>query len=979
MCAASRRERMAIYHCSATVIGRAKGRSIVAAAAYRAGERLDDNRTGLTHDFTRKGGVLHSEIMAPSGSPSWATDRATVWNKAEEAEDASTRRATATTGREFRLALPHELDAEARLESVRAFARHMVTTFGVVVDFSIHAPDHAGDDRNHHAHILISDRRMTDAGFTGKVRELAARTGGKENIRAIRAEWARIANSELERAGINTRIDAGSYKAQWIDREATAHLGPAAAAMERRGEGSDIGDRNRAVRTSNAARESLRESFDKVGAALKNAEVSRERRRTEREEQGAIRTHDPAAILAAITARRSTFTKAELAAAIRKSVFDPPARTRLLNDILSRPEIVALSERPGGKVTRYTTEGVLQHEAEGLAAARDLMADRRHAVGRLTARRIVESGRYGSMSAEQHAAFLRCTGPEALAIIAGEAGTGKSYVAGAIRAAYEMNGGRVVGLAVTNKVIQDMQRDGFAETRTIHGALRDIERGQAGWNRHTILMVDEAAMLSTDQLGRVLAAARDAGAKVIAIQDTAQLGSAFARGGLAGAMEAQHPAAVSRLSEVRRIKATAQDAEGQRRAFNFMHEGRWREALAIFDKAGAIRWSQTTAEARAELAARYAVDVAARPDRRRVALAHSNADVLALNAELRAVHRERGDLGADHALPTKDGPAAFATGDRVQFTVSAYRKADREAGLANGNHGTIREIDGLRVTVELDGAKGKAGRIVAFTVGANSRAGEFDGLRHGYAGTVYRSQGSTLDDVYRLHTGHEGAATNYVGNSRHTEALHVFTSREAVRGTHPWMMEAGGLDGLSEAKRESAERSYSAWTEANPDLGRRHGLADYVSYVQGKWTDEQSRAVDLDQLARQMSRREENRAASQFHRIEGAARTPEGAANAPERAQEATAAATLPRAAAVVTTPRASLLARLAAYFRRSRAATTLPTMREAARTREAEPSPPVATQPAPLPTMREAARKAAAQRPQQPTAEQGQERELEL
>lgn len=859
---------MAIYHCSASVIGRAKGRSICAAAAYRAGEAITDERTGLAHDFTRKGGVLYSEIIVPSGSPDWASNRARLWNEAERAEDKSTRRATATTGREFRLALPHELDERARVSCGRDFSRYMADSYGVAVDFSIHAPNRDGDSRNYHLHVLISDRRLTDAGFAGKVRELSARNGGEKTIVAIREQWAIIANRHLAAAGLNLSIDHRSYKARWIDRDATAHMGPAASAMERRGEATDVGDFNRAVAAGNEARDALKAELEAVGLALVAEERARLEWIEERAESAAVNTQDPAAILDAITAKRSTFTKGELAATLRKTVHSDDARARLMTAIFAHPDLVALSEQPGGKATRYTTEAVLQHEAAGLAAARALMADASHGLSRATVRRIVESGRYGTMTPEQHAAFIGATSAEGLAIIAGEAGTGKSYVARAIREGYEAEGRHVVGLAVTNKVIQDMARDGFTHTRTIHGALQDLARGRASWNEKTVLIVDEAAMLSTKQTVDIMTAAARAGAKVISIQDTRQLGSAFARGGLAGAIEAEHPAAVSRLSEIRRIKDTATDADGQRRAFNLMHEGQWSEALTIFDKGGAIHWSATNDDARAALARQYAEDVNARPDCRRFALAQSNADVLRLNADLRAIHRARGDLGADHVLQTTDGPQPFAVGDRVQFTASAYKRADRDAGIANGNHGTIRQIDGARVQIELDGAKGQPPRVVSFTVGENAREGEFNGFRHGYAGTVYRSQGSTIDEVYRLHTGAERAATNYVGNTRHTEKLRIYTSRDAVRGADPWMRERGGLDALSEAKRESAARSYAKWTEDSPELGQRYGLADYVAYVQDRWTEDQSRAADLEALARQMSRHEENRAASQFHRTE---------------------------------------------------------------------------------------------------------------
>lgn len=392
--------------------------------------------------------------------------------------------------------------------------------------------------------------------------------------------------------------------------------------------------------------------------------------------------------------------------------------------------------------------------------------------------------------------------------------------------------------------------------------------GRAAWQPGTVLMVDEAAMLATKELVAVMTAARDAGAKLILVGDDQQLGSAFLRGGLFGVLADRFPALVSVLSEIRRIHDRAPDADGQRRAFNAMHAGRFCEALGIFDAMGAIHWSDTHGQALAALAARYARDLTARPQGRRFVFAHSNADARTLNEALRAVHCAQGALGDNRLLLTKDGPAIFAVGDRIQFTGNAYRLREREAGLANGMVGTVRAIDGMRMTVELDGKPGARGRLLSFTVGDDFRAGEFNRFRHGYAGTVYKGQGATVDIAYRLHGGQERAATNYVGNTRHTDSLLLFTSREAVRGSEPWMGAKGGLPHLTDAQRASAECSYAAWVKAEPRRGQRSDLADYVAYVQNRWTPEKARAADLDQLARRMGRHEEHRAASQFHRVD---------------------------------------------------------------------------------------------------------------
>ena len=159
---------MATYHLSAKTISRSHGRSATAAAAYRSGARIIDERTGLIHDYQRRRGVEASLLILPDGAPDWASDRARLWNAAEWAET----RKNSTVAREFEIALPAELDAEQRQRLAADFARELVLRHGCAVDVAIHRPGRAGDSRNHHAHILLTTRRLTAAGFGAKTREL---------------------------------------------------------------------------------------------------------------------------------------------------------------------------------------------------------------------------------------------------------------------------------------------------------------------------------------------------------------------------------------------------------------------------------------------------------------------------------------------------------------------------------------------------------------------------------------------------------------------------------------------------------------------------------------------------------------------------------------------------------------------------------------------------------------------------------------
>lgn len=223
---------MASFHLAVKAISRAAGRSATGAAAYRAGIEITDERTGLVHDYTRKQGVEHCEIVLPINAPDWAADRERLWNAAELAE----RRKDAKVAREYEVALPAELSAEARRELAVGFAQEISDRYGVAVDVVIHAPGREGDQRNHHAHIMTTTRRIGPEGLGGKTRELDVKATAAVEVEALRERWSTMQNRALELAHVPERVDHRSHQRQGIEHEATVHMGPRATAMERRAE-----------------------------------------------------------------------------------------------------------------------------------------------------------------------------------------------------------------------------------------------------------------------------------------------------------------------------------------------------------------------------------------------------------------------------------------------------------------------------------------------------------------------------------------------------------------------------------------------------------------------------------------------------------------------------------------------------------------------------------------------------------------------
>ena len=250
---------MAIYHCSIKTVSRAKGRSAPAAAAYRAGVELEEKRTGEVHDFTRKRGVLHTELVFPAGV---TMSRSELWNAAEFAET----RKNSTVAREYEVALPDELSATGQQRLARDFASEIAWKYGVAADVCIHEPDPRGDQRNRHAHILTTTRVVTANGFGPKTRSLDERTSGQ--VEWIRQRWAEMCNEALEREQRPERVSHLSLLDQGLTREPQQHQGPTATAMQRRGVEPD----RKRFRSQEQPAENLEQEIADLGAELREVE-----------------------------------------------------------------------------------------------------------------------------------------------------------------------------------------------------------------------------------------------------------------------------------------------------------------------------------------------------------------------------------------------------------------------------------------------------------------------------------------------------------------------------------------------------------------------------------------------------------------------------------------------------------------------------------------------------------------------------------
>jgi len=277
----------AIYHFSMQIITRGKGKSAVAGAAYRSGQRLVNDYDGLVHDFTKKGGVVHTEILLTDHAPPEYSDRSTLWNAVEKVEKAR----NSQLAREIEISLPNELSLAENIELARRFVQETFVSKGMCADICIHDPDH--EQPNVHAHIMLTMRPFNKDGSWGekqrkeyvldadgnkiydkKKRTYKCRTvqttdwNDKTKAEEWRAAWADFLNAELAVRGIEERVDHRSFERQGKLEQPTIHMGVSATQMERKGIRTEKGDINRRIRERNSELHRLKAELEKVNAAI---------------------------------------------------------------------------------------------------------------------------------------------------------------------------------------------------------------------------------------------------------------------------------------------------------------------------------------------------------------------------------------------------------------------------------------------------------------------------------------------------------------------------------------------------------------------------------------------------------------------------------------------------------------------------------------------------------------------------------------
>jgi Ti-type conjugative transfer relaxase TraA len=370
---------MAIFHFSAKVIGRSSGRSAVAAAAYRAGERLHDERIDRTHDFTNKAGVLHSEVMLPKGAPEAFADRATLWNAVEAAE----KRKDAQLAREVEFALPRELSKKDNVTLAREFVKAEFVEKGMIADLNVHWDIGEGGKAKPHAHVMLTmreiGREVTKDGFGAKVRDW----NKTALIEQWRERWADHVNRALAERDIDARIDHRSLDAQGIALEPQDKIGPAASRISGRGLEAERIEEHRTIAQRNGER------------IIAN----------------------PALALDAITHSQATFTKRDLAAFVHRHSDGKEQFDAAYNAVRASPDLIALGKDGRGQ-DRFTSRAMIETEQRLHRAADAMATQAKHRVDDVQRNAAFASAakRGLVLSGEQKSAFAQVTKKGGLAV-----------------------------------------------------------------------------------------------------------------------------------------------------------------------------------------------------------------------------------------------------------------------------------------------------------------------------------------------------------------------------------------------------------------------------------------------------------------------------------------------------------------------------------------------------------------------------------
>ncbi len=756
---------MAIGFARVEFVKRSSGKTACAKAAYNSRSRIEFQGNSIMEstvfDWSDKGSCFYHEVLLPKSAHEKFKNTELLWNHVESKEI----KKNAQVAMELVLALPDDksINLEDRIHLAKSFIQTHFVDKGLAAQLDVHEPERrilitrndkesglikgmnleivsekAGilltklesgkeieinssvfsgfieKDNNWHAHVLLTTRRFQENGLDledHKARDLMPRI---VNGVVISGEnwgklWTEHQNRYFQEKGLDLRVDPNGMVGQ-------LHLGP----RRMRGRAFDL--------------------FMENGRLM---------------EENQHQSKDPHKILKIITQRKSVFSQEDFEQYVQKHL-SPELINGVRDAFWKQADLVPLLNKQTGELlNKYTSQEVLKEERSILR-----IATRINSSNALNVTSDYQQESEKPLNEEQKVAFNGILKGSRLACVQGYAGTGKSFLLSALNSAYTREGFKVRAFGPDNATSNLLKNKGFENSENIyrflfslHHGKRDISKGKEIW------ILDEAGKLGNQPLLEFLREAESRKVQVVLAGDYAQL-PPVARGGMFKVFCEQFPCFT--LQQIQRQK----DVQ-QRDVALSLAKGDMGGALDQLSSLSKLKWSKTKVEAIEQLVTQWTEDTARNPGVSTLLIAHTNDEVRVLNEMVRAVRKERGELGEkEFSCQTTFGIIYVSQGDRIEF-----RSKNGDIGVTNGLSGTLVEANEDSFVVSIKESNGKQ-RVVSF----NPK--EYSSYQLGYASTWFRSQGSTIQKAYVLHSPYLNKQMFYVGLTRHVEEVYYYVSKD---------------------------------------------------------------------------------------------------------------------------------------------------------------------------------------------------------
>ncbi|MCL6230283.1 Ti-type conjugative transfer relaxase TraA [Bartonella bilalgolemii] len=777
---------MAIAHLQAKIIG--SGKSAVSAAAYRHRTRMFDELEGShTHKYDKDKDLVHSEMNFSEDSKEWIMQQLRYFNTNEKKSEwlwntvQNNERVNGQLAREIVIALPLELSKDQNISLVRDFINENFTSHNLVSDWVYH-----NKEGNPHVHIMHTLRPVTKNGFGSKKIAVLNEDGSikkslvtihdkkgnavrkeerivyenvigyKDAMKKLRNSWGELATKHLSLSGHDIKVDMRSYEERGLSIKPTIHLGQSAHAMKEKGLISDAVQANEKIKQKSAKK--IKENPDEV--------------------------------LKLISFEKSTFSRRDFAKIINRYVDD----INDFNDIMMRLEksdnLIKIKDHSNPNGTIYSTKEIIKTEYDMARSVVSLAQTTGHGV---QSNKVFEAIKFienkdrshpFKFAEEQILAVQHITENNGVAAIVGYAGAGKSTLLEAANVAWTNDGKRVFGAALAGKAAEGLEKSSGIKSKTLSAWELAWKNKKEQLRVGDVFVIDEAGMVSSKQLSRFVQKVEKVGAKIVLIGDPMQLQPIEA--GAAFRAVVDHIGYVE-LSHIRRQK----EKWGQEASRHFAR-GQVKEALDNYKKRGFIHETKTHQQAISSIVKDW-MDVRKKIEKKSVEkgkplngdelfiLAHTNAAVKKLNKEIRIVLKNSHflkpeDVASAVNFDTMRGSREFVINDRIIFLENAMfeEKFAPELGkqkVKNGMLGTVLSTQNKKgqpiLKVRLD-----TGQEVIFS---NET---YQNIDHGYAATIHKSQGVTVDNVFVLASPSMDQHLSYVAMSRHRYQSHLYVAEE---------------------------------------------------------------------------------------------------------------------------------------------------------------------------------------------------------